>query len=138
MWLALPGRQQEQLDSAQAVAGDIHLDPRAVSIIPTQDLPALHPANKRLSSNEQRTTVGCADDACERLTGTPGGAHWWKGSQWHMLGRLFVEYVLHDEQVAAPAALPVCDAGYLHVAAHIHSIAAPQWGSYSLPSSVSS
>eukprot|EP00873_Tetraselmis_striata_P029007 jgi/Tetstr1/449271/TSEL_036474.t1 len=118
-------RRHEMLVSAQAAGAASSLDPRAVSIIPTQEAPALHPSNPTLSSNAVRTTTRCADGACGRLLGTPGGAHWWKGSQWHMLGRLFVEYVLTDAQAKpwldffdSPAFLFAADESWANTIAH--------------------
>ena len=95
-----PPRQQEALQHAAGLGGGFPDDPRAVSMIPTQDLHAADPRNPERTMNFDRTpSVSCADEGCTVLNGTPGGAQWWKGSQWHMLGRMFVEFALNDPQV---------------------------------------
>lgn len=76
-------------------------DIRDMSIIPTQDYHALHLRNKRRFFNMERTpNVTCADSTCNTLNGTPRGYPWWKGSQWHVLGRHFVEYIFASPEVA--------------------------------------
>ena len=44
---------------------------------------------------------------CERTSGTPGGRPWYKGSQWKILTREFVRYVLKSKPVR-PAAAGAC------------------------------
>lgn len=61
-------------------------------------VPELHACHKHYEPKHicNRTKAYCADEECTYMKGTPGGKFWYKGSQWWVLTREFVRFVLTD------------------------------------------
>eukprot|EP00951_Prasinocladus_malaysianus_P021608 scaffold178879_cov18-Prasinocladus_malaysianus.AAC.1 len=58
-----------------------------------------HDENLRARAPNARCEQHAADGRCLKVSGTPGGKPWYKGSQWKLMSRDFVEYALDSAEV---------------------------------------